>query len=50
MIADAAAWRSIVREGTLKDKGMVSFAEIVSEEEAEAIRAYVIRRANESAN
>jgi hypothetical protein len=31
-----------------QDRGMVSFAEILSEDDAEAIRMFVIRRANES--
>jgi alcohol dehydrogenase (cytochrome c)/quinohemoprotein ethanol dehydrogenase len=44
---DAAAWRSIVRDGSRQDKGMVSFAAVLSEDEAEAIRMFVIRRANE---
>ena len=50
MIADAAAWRSIVREGALQDKGMVSFAQVLSDDGAEAIRAYVVRQANETSN
>jgi alcohol dehydrogenase (cytochrome c)/quinohemoprotein ethanol dehydrogenase len=44
---DRDAWNLVVREGILKDSGMVSFAENLDAEEAEAIRAYVIRRANE---
>ena len=48
IITDAAAWRSIVRDGARQDKGMVSFAEVLSEDDAEAIRLFVIRRANES--
>ncbi len=48
MSADAAAWRSIVREGALQDKGMVSFAQVLSDDGAEAIRAYVVRQANET--
>ena len=37
----------VVREGILKNNGMVSFAENRDAEEAEAIGAYVIRRASE---
>jgi alcohol dehydrogenase (cytochrome c)/quinohemoprotein ethanol dehydrogenase len=48
IITDAVAWRSIVRDGARQDRGMVSFAEILSEDDAEAIRMFVIRRANES--
>jgi quinohemoprotein ethanol dehydrogenase len=36
-----------VREGLYLEKGMASFADIVSEEDADAIHAYVIARANE---
>ncbi len=48
IITDEVAWRSIVRDGARKDKGMVSFAQILNEDDAEAIRMFVIRRANES--
>ena len=47
---DRDAWNLVVREGILKDSGMVSFAENLDAEEAEAIRAYVIRRAHEPVN
>ena len=43
---DAAAWRSVVMEGELQERGMVSFAEILSDDDAEAIRAFVARQAN----
>ena len=39
-------WNDIVRGGILKSLGMVSFAEFVSEEDAEAIRQYVLSEAN----
>jgi quinohemoprotein ethanol dehydrogenase len=48
MIASADAFKGIVIGGALQDKGMVSFAEILSEDDAKAIRAYLVRRANES--
>jgi quinohemoprotein ethanol dehydrogenase len=48
IISNAAVWRSIVLDGARQDKGMVSFAEILSEDDAEAIRMFVIRRANET--
>jgi mono/diheme cytochrome c family protein len=48
IIADAAAWSGIVLGGARQDKGMVSFALVLSEEDAEAIRLFVIHRANES--
>jgi len=45
--ADPATWKSIVLDGALKDAGMVSFRKEVSPAEAEAIRSYVVARANE---
>ena len=39
-------WQDIVRGGVLAPLGMVSFAEYVSEEDAEAIRQYVLSEAN----
>jgi len=41
-----AIWQDIVRGGVLKSLGMVSFAEFVSEDDAEAIRQYVLSEAN----
>ena len=35
--------------GLYRDKGMVSFANVLSAEEATAIQAYIIERANELA-
>jgi alcohol dehydrogenase (cytochrome c)/quinohemoprotein ethanol dehydrogenase len=40
------AWQDVVIGGVRKDRGMVSFAPVVSAQEAEAIRAYVVRKAN----
>ena len=40
-------WMGIVLGGLHQDKGMVSFAGILSPEEAEAIQAFVIDRAND---
>ena len=39
-------WQDIVRGGILKSLGMVSFAEFVSEEDAEAVRQYALSEAN----
>jgi quinohemoprotein ethanol dehydrogenase len=44
----AQAWRDVVIDGAKKNNGMVSFAPVMSAAEAESIRAYVIKRANES--
>ena len=38
-------WQDIVRGGVLQARGMVGFGEFVSEEEAEAIRQYVLSEA-----
>jgi PQQ-dependent dehydrogenase (methanol/ethanol family) len=42
-------WMGIVLGGLLREKGMVSFAGVLTAEEAQAIQAYVIERANELA-
>ena len=41
-------WVSIVRDGMLAPYGMVGFSKELSQQDAEAIRAYVIFRANQS--
>lgn len=45
-LANAEAWKSVVIDGALKDRGMVSFARVLTPQDAEAIRAYVIERSN----
>jgi quinohemoprotein ethanol dehydrogenase len=40
-------WSSIVRDGVLASVGMVAFEEVLSADDAERIRAYVIRRSHE---
>lgn len=47
VINDARALKSIVIDGAFAHNGMVSFAADIDETELEAIRQYVIRRANE---
>jgi quinohemoprotein ethanol dehydrogenase len=42
---DEKGWEAVVRGGLLKDRGMASFADNVSAEQAQAIRAYVIQQA-----
>lgn len=44
-LADAQAWNAVVIGGILKDRGMISFASTHSNEDAEALRAYVSHRA-----
>jgi mono/diheme cytochrome c family protein len=48
MLASRDQWRSIVIDGALSSAGMVSFSKALTREDAAAIRAYVIFRANES--
>ncbi|MCG8414927.1 MAG: PQQ-dependent dehydrogenase, methanol/ethanol family [Pseudomonadales bacterium] len=43
-------WSSVVLEGELQDNGMISFANVLEDGEAEAIRAYIISRANTDAD
>lgn len=45
-LANAVAWKGVVIDGALKDRGMVSFAKVLTPQDAEAIRAYVIERSN----
>ena len=40
------SWNSVVLEGELQDNGMISFANVLENGEVEAIRAYIISRAN----
>ena len=46
-LGDRRAWQAVVHEGILAGNGMASFAQSLSTDEIEAIRAYVIHRANE---
>lgn len=41
-IKDPEAFRTVVRDGALKDLGMVSFADLYTEQDVEDIRAYLI--------
>ena len=41
-------WTSVVIDGALRSAGMVSFARELTREDAQAIRSYVIFRANQS--
>lgn len=49
MITTADAWKAIVADGALKDRGMVGWSDVMSLEEIESIRHYVINRAHEDA-
>jgi len=45
-ILNADTWSAVVERGELEANGMVSFREVLEPNDAEAIRAYVISRAN----
>ena len=47
LIRDGAAWASVVHDGILSDRGMVSFAKVLDAQQIDDIRLYVIKRANE---
>jgi len=47
--ADPSAWQTIVLGGALAGNGMVAFDNVLSEGDAEAIRAYVVKQAHEGA-
>lgn len=47
-LADSSLWKSITYDGSLKDRGMISFAAELSPDQLETVRAYVVRRAHES--
>ena len=43
---NAESWKGVVIDGNLQSIGMVSFADVLSEDEVEAIRAYVVQQAH----
>lgn len=45
VLADAAAWRAIVVDGALAERGMVGFARVLDSAGAESLRHYVVDRA-----
>lgn len=44
--SDPEVWRDVVRDGVLANAGMIGFGKILSAEDAEAIRAYVVAQAH----
>ena len=44
--ADENAWKAVVAEGVLAESGMVSFSELLTDADIEAIRAYVVSQAH----
>ena len=47
LLDSAKGWATVVRDGALQNRGMVGFASALGPEQTDAIRAYVIHRANE---
>jgi alcohol dehydrogenase (cytochrome c)/quinohemoprotein ethanol dehydrogenase len=46
MLATSEAWAAVVLDGQLAQNGMASFESVISADDADAIRAYVIAQAN----
>ena len=47
LLHDAATWQSVVHDGTLTARGMVSWSKVMSAAEIETVRGYVIMRAHQ---
>ncbi len=47
LIGDASGFKAVVLGGLRKDQGMVSFAPVLGDADAEAIRAYLVKAAGE---
>lgn len=47
LLGDTKGWAAVVHDGALKANGMVSFANVLDRNQIEAVRHYVIKRANE---
>lgn len=47
MTSSAEAFQGVVLEGALLDKGMAWFAEVLDDDDAEAVRAFVVSQANQ---
>jgi hypothetical protein len=47
MLGSPQLWSEVVLGGSLQSFGMVSFSKELSPKDAEAVRAYVIARANQ---
>lgn len=46
--SNAQAWKTVIIDGVLASNGMVSFAEQLSTDDVEAVRAYIVHRAHET--
>ena len=49
LLRSADAWQQVVIGGERKSRGMASFASVLSADDAQAVRAFVILRANQDA-
>jgi quinohemoprotein ethanol dehydrogenase len=49
MLASAEAWQQVVIGGERKPHGMASFAAVITQDDAQAVRAFVTLRANQDA-
>jgi quinohemoprotein ethanol dehydrogenase len=47
-LSSPESWKKIVIDGVLANQGMVSFSPVLKPEQAEAVRAYVVSRANDT--
>lgn len=47
MISSAEAFHSVVIDGAMVDRGMAGWSEVLSDDDAEAIRAFVVFMANQ---
>jgi quinohemoprotein ethanol dehydrogenase len=47
-LTSAESWKRVVLDGVLENNGMVSFAKVLTPEQAEAVRAYTVSRANDT--
>ena len=47
MIASADGFNSVVIDGAFVDKGMAGWGEVLSDDDAEAIRAFIVFMANQ---
>jgi PQQ-dependent dehydrogenase (methanol/ethanol family) len=43
-LGNPPAWKAVIAEGVLKDRGMAAFGDVLTEQQIEAIRAYVIQQ------
>jgi quinohemoprotein ethanol dehydrogenase len=48
LLPSADGWRNVVLDGSRSKNGMVSFAQVLSPDLAELVRAYVVARANDT--